>query len=345
MVTDMTLLKQEPPRQGARYATSIDIGTNTARFLVGEIQSAGTFRRVHSGGGITRLGAGLKGAGRLSQEKIDLTASLLLSFRNEIDGYHPEFIATVATSAAREASNGHKFAALVKKKTGLKVEIIDWEEEARRTLLGVFWKTTARQDRKSLIFDIGGGSTEFIISQGPRLLKSYGTNLGVVHLAESYIRSDPLNNADMLGLRESIGAELQKLRDAIESEAPAQMICTAGTPTTVAATHLKLFPYDPDQVHNLRMTQGKIQKIFEELRVLPLDQRKKLPWIEEGRADLILPGAQIILMAMELFRFREMIVSDHGLREGILIDALQKRLLPGGRTGKNISRELVKRAP
>ncbi|MBI5184452.1 MAG: Ppx/GppA family phosphatase [Nitrospinae bacterium] len=315
---------KEEPKDGARYAASIDIGTNTVRFLVGDILPGGNFRQVHSGGAITRLGAGLKNSGRLSQDKINYTVSVLSEFRQEIDVYKPEFIAAVATSAAREASNGKELAALAREKTGLDLEIINWEEEARRTLLGVFWQTQASRDAETLIFDIGGGSTEFIISRGPELLNLYGTNLGVVHLAEEFVRSDPLNDGDLKRLQDAIREEVEKIKSHFGPHLPEQMICTAGTPTTLVAAYLKLYPYNPERVHNFRISREKISGTFDQLRALPIGQRKKLPWIEEGRADLILPGAQVILIAMDLFGFEEMIVSDYGLREGILLHGIRQ---------------------
>jgi exopolyphosphatase/guanosine-5'-triphosphate,3'-diphosphate pyrophosphatase len=314
---------KEEPKANARYAASIDIGTNTVRFLVGEIIADGNFRQVHAGGAITRLGAGLKNSGKLSIDRIAFTTSFLSEFRKEIDAYKPEFIAAVATSAARDASNGSELAAMARERAGLDLEIIDWDEEARRTLLGVFWQSQASKDAESLIFDIGGGSTEFIISRGPKLLNLYGTNLGVVHLTEEFVRSDPLNDVHLRKLQGAIRKEVQKIKAHFNSHSPEQMICTAGTPTTLVAVHLKLFPYNPARVHNFRLSRYKVSETFEQLRAMTLDQRKKLPWIEEGRADLILPGAQVILVAMDLLGFEEIIVSDYGLREGILLHGLK----------------------
>lgn len=317
---------KEEHKAGSRYAASIDVGTNTVRFLVGEILSDGNFREVHSGGAITRLGAGLKNSGKLSVDRISFTASCLSEFRREIDVYKPEFIAAVATSAAREASNASELADMARERAGLDLEIIDWDEEARRTLLGVFWQSQASRDAESLIFDIGGGSTEFIISRGPELLNLYGTNLGVVHLTEEFVRSDPLTDKHLLILQGAIREEVQKIKAHFNLHTPEQMICTAGTPTTIVAAHLKLFPYNPARVHNFRLSRVMISEIFEQLRAMTMEQRKKLPWIEEGRADLILPGAQVILVAMDLLGFKEIIVSDYGLREGILLHGLRSFL-------------------
>lgn len=319
----MSILKEEP-KIGARYAASLDIGTNTVRFLVGEILPDGDFRPVHAGGAITRIGQGLRSSGRLDAGRMDATLSILCDFQKEIAAYRPEIVSAVATSAAREASNGPEFVALAEEKAGLRIEVIDWREEAQRTLLGTFWHTAADPEAETLIFDIGGGSTEFILSQGPRLLNVYGTDLGVVHLAEVFLRSDPLQDGDLNRLREFIREEIQKIAGHFQGHHPTQMVCTAGTPTTLAAAHLRLFPYDPEQVHNFRLSHEQISTLFEELRALPLVERRKLPWIEEGRADLILPGAQIILVAMEVFEIREMIVSDNGLREGTLLHTLKK---------------------
>lgn len=318
---------KEYPKAGSAYAASIDIGTNTARFLVGEIlPNRNNFRIVHSGGAITRLGKGMSRFAELSKNRMLFAASVLSDFHAQISPYNPEFISAEATSAVREASNNSDFLNLVRKETGMKIRIIDWKEEALRTLLGVCWNCDPRERENFMIFDVGGGSTEFIVGQGQNLVDAYGSDLGVVHLAEMFITSDPLNETDLKNLRDFINKKVLNISERFGGNDPKKIICTAGTPTTLAAAQLKMSPYDPDQIHNFRISRAQVQKIFEDLRGLPIEKRKKLPWIEEGRADIILPGAQIVLSVMEIFGMDEMTVSEYGLREGILLYALKEKM-------------------
>ncbi len=313
------------PKIGTQYAASIDIGTNTVRFLVGKILPGGDFKPVQCGGAITRLGAGLKDTGILSNDRMNFTVSMLSGFLKEMELFALESIFAVATSAVREAGNGNEFTTMVLKETGLSIEVIDGREEARRMLLGVFWNTAADRDVNTLALDIGGGSTELIICRGEKGLRFYCTQLGVVHLTEEFLKSDPLNDADLARMQTAIQKEFGEIREHFHGDLPKQMISVAGTPTTLAAVHLKLFPYDPDQVHNFVLSREKIREIFEELRAMPLGERKKLPWLEEGRADLILPGTQITLAAMDAFGMEDMMVSEYGLREGILLNGLKTK--------------------
>ena len=160
---------------------SIDIGSNTVRLLIIESGGTGDFQLLTSRRVITRLGEGMDTHGKLMESRMSETISALSGFRQDcMDHGNPPLFA-VATSAVREASNGKEFVRLAREKTGIEIEIIPWEEEARLTLEGVFWKIP-HENLKSLTLDIGGGSTEFILSEGKSIAGFCSSSLGVVRL-------------------------------------------------------------------------------------------------------------------------------------------------------------------
>ncbi len=190
---------------------SIDIGSNTVRLLILESDGAGDFQLLASRRVITRLGEGMDKHGKLMQSRMSETLSALSRFRQDcMDHGNPPLLA-VATSAVREASNGKEFVRLAREKTGIEIEIIPWEEEARLTLEGVFWKIP-HENRKSLTLDIGGGSTEFILSEGKSIAGFCSSSLGVVRLTEKFIHQHPIDNAEYEKLTLYLRNELQAVK-------------------------------------------------------------------------------------------------------------------------------------
>ena len=174
---------------------SIDIGSNTVRLLVVDSSDNQDFKLIVSKRKITRLGESMDSQGKLMEVRIATTLNVLKEFRQIcVDNGNPPLFA-VATSAVREASNGQEFISLVKKETDIDIKIISWEEEARLTLEGVFWKIP-HANRKIITLDIGGGSTEFIFSKGKNIAGSCSSSLGVVRLTEKFISQNPIDDKE-----------------------------------------------------------------------------------------------------------------------------------------------------
>ena len=170
----------------------MDIGSNTVRLLILESMGNQDFKIVISKREITRLGEGMDTQGKLADHRMEGTLKVLFGFQKFCmeNGSPPLF--AVAPSAVREASNGKEFIGLAKKETGLEIKIIPWEEEARLTLEGVFWKLPP-ENKKTITLDIGGGSTEFILSEGKNIKGFCSTALGVVRLTERFITRHPVD--------------------------------------------------------------------------------------------------------------------------------------------------------
>jgi exopolyphosphatase / guanosine-5'-triphosphate,3'-diphosphate pyrophosphatase len=300
---------------------SIDIGSNTVRLLILQSDDNNNFQTLASRREITRLGEGMDTHGKLMEPRMSATFSALSRFRQDcLDHGNPPLFA-VATSAVREASNGKEFVRLAREKTGIEIEIISWEEEARLTLEGVFWKIP-HDNRKILTLDIGGGSTEFILSEGKTISGFCSSSLGVVRLTEKFIHQHPVDNSEFNNLATHLRNELQNIQEKLSAFIPQVFIGTAGTVTTLAALKDNIYPYDPEKIHGTSLSRQDINRLFQDLKGKSLNERLALKSLERGREDLIIAGTAIVLETMKTFKCDPLLVSEYSLREGIILKAL-----------------------
>jgi len=310
-------------------AASIDIGTNTIRMLIADIYPAGTLTPLRRERVITRLGEGFHAGAMLGEPALRRSLKALDAFSHLLQAYPVPRVHVVATSAVREAVNGADFCSRVTRQTGLAVKILSGAEEARLTLAGVM--ASLRAADLSLIVDIGGGSTELILARNGLPLHTASIRVGVVHLSEKLLHSDPPSQPELLSLDAKIHEHLDAaLADDFSSSLPfpapasVRLIGTAGTITTLAAIDLKMTRYEPDRVTNHVLSRAAIGAILHRLAAMPRKQRTTIAGLEPGREDLIIPGAALLLHLMNRFGFEAITVSDAGLLEGILIDALAR---------------------
>ena len=308
---------------------SLDLGTNTFRLLIAEISDSNTISPILVKREITRLGEGLQKNASIQPQATKRSLKVLEDFSKIIDYYKVKKVFAVTTSAAREAKNGQDFIDQIYKSTGIQARILTGSEEAELTLNGVFSAVDRTQSR-NLVFDIGGGSTEFILTEGISPLKTTSIHLGVVHLSENLITSDPPALRELDCLRKYIHDSLQANditnyinRYKFSTTFPAQsfLIGTAGTVTTLAAIDQKMEAYDPQRINNHILTREAVENIYQQLCILPIAERRTIPGLEKGRVAVIVPGAAIVIEIMDHFKFNQLIVSDAGLLEGILLDA------------------------
>ena len=300
---------------------SIDIGSNTARLLILESTGDQKFNLLVSKRNITRLGEGIDAQGKLTEHRMQTTLKVLSRFRQIcLENGDPPLFA-VATSAVREASNGQEFVRLAKKETGIDIKIITWEEEARLTLEGVYWKIP-HENRRVITFDIGGGSTEFILSEGENIKDFCSTSLGVVRLTEKFITQHPVNEKEYHSLQNHLQNELQTVKNKLSAFLPELLIGTAGTVTTLAALKENIYPYDPEKIHGSTFSRPEAESILDDLKGKSLSQRLLLKPMEPGREDLIIAGTAIVLETMRAFGCEILTVSEYSLREGLILRAM-----------------------
>lgn len=313
-----------------KYA-SIDIGTNTLRLLIAEADEARkTLQPVVYKRAITRLGGGFTADRGIDPKNAERTFSALEEFKRTLAAHGARSVDAVATSVVRRAKNRDWFIDEVLRRTGIGISVITGDEEARLSLLGVVSVIDGGSPVKRLVMDIGGGSTEFIVTNGARTSGVWSMEMGVVHLTERHLKSDPLKKTELSSMEDEIGGVLKELTARMEKSgiAPweysnvsgAEFVGTAGTITTLAALDQGLETYDRARINNYVLKKDRVNRLYEHLTRLTLMEREAVLNLEKGREDLIIPGSAITLLAMEAFGFDEIKVSDAGLLEGILLD-------------------------
>lgn len=294
---------------------AIDFGTNTARLLIADLFDDGRFEQVALKRTIVRLGGGFSRHTGLAEDAMQRASACLHDFAGIISLHAVDVIRAVATSAMRDAVNGPLFVERMAEETGIRLGVIDGLTEGNITLAGVM-AGLDHCPEQLLMFDVGGGSTEYTFAQGASPLFVHSLPLGVVRLTEG--KGDPV------AMQEKIGRELdlleQQLAAAQLSIPPGTLLVgTAGTATTLAAISLQMVEYDYRKVNNCLLAGDEIQRIYEYLLPLTPEQRLTVVGLEKGREDLIVAGTLITLSTLRRFGFSCMKVSDYGLLEGLIV--------------------------
>jgi exopolyphosphatase / guanosine-5'-triphosphate,3'-diphosphate pyrophosphatase len=265
------------------------------------------------------LGEGVDQTKRLSPVAMDRVIHCLQEWRNVIDDYQVEASSVVATSAVRDAANRDDFLERVKREAGFEVEIITGDEEARRTLLGIRSGLPAGVT-DILALDIGGGSTEFILDRPGEKPVVRSIDIGVVRLCERVLHHDPPTNEEVQQAREWVRRETKTAVAEMAGFETATFVGTAGTVTSLSAMAQKLPTYKPVRIHNYRLKLETIRELEQTLRSRTKTERVGLPGLEKNREEVIAAGAIIIRTILETLGQQSVLVSDRGLREGLLID-------------------------
>ncbi|MBI4002472.1 MAG: Ppx/GppA family phosphatase [Nitrospira defluvii] len=307
------------PTASPRILVGIDIGTLTCRLLIAELTPSGGLRELRSDRRILRLGQGVDRDRLLRADAMERVIATLREWRQVVDDYHVEAATAVATSAVRDARNREEFLGLVKREAGFHVEIISGEEEARRTMLGI------RSGLPSgvtdlLALDIGGGSTEFILDRPGHQTVARSIDIGVVRLSERMLHHDPPTVEEIQQAREWVRNESRTAIADMPLPTGFTFVGTAGTITSLAAMAQQLPTYEPARIHNYTLTLEVVKGLESQLLSRSKAQREGLPGLERGREEVIVAGAVILRTVMEILGMSECLVSDLGLREGVLLD-------------------------
>ena len=301
-----------------RYAT-IDIGTNSVLLLVAARQASGRFHAVAERAEITRLGRGVDRSGVLSPEGMEATLRCLEDFTGEARRLGALHIAVSATSAARDAQNGAQFLEAARQRAGVEVEIISGELEAQLSYSAVRADFTDEPHRPLGVLDIGGGSTEVIYGgtgdEAARILFRRSFDVGSVRLTERYVTGHPIPPEDIRRLRTHLAGVFAELPD---PPARLRLVGVAGTVTTLYAVQHGIDLYEANRVQGGRLALDEVRHLVERLSALSLEERLRLPGLQPARADIICAGGLILLSAMERLSAAECVVSDRGLRWGLL---------------------------
>ena len=293
---------------------AIDCGTNSIRLLVTDVSDGASGELIREMR-IVRLGQDVDATGRLAPEAINRTLDATREYVEMIASLHADRVRFCATSAARDASNAEEFMSAIEDIVGVRPEILTGTEEARASFVGA--TRGLRTVGDALVVDIGGGSTELVVGRDETVRWSTSMDVGSVRMTERFLPTDP-PTAD------ETGACSSHLRDAIASAADglapvATLIGVAGTITSVAAHALNLSEYDRTAIHGARLTVDETREACASLVAMTVEQRRALPFMHPGRADVIGGGALIldaVLTSLPLAT-NELIVSEHDILDGI----------------------------
>lgn len=296
-----------------------DIGSNTVRMLMGSCIS-GQLYAHHYERRITRLAGGISASGELAEASVERTCNALaelceIARRRDVAAQQ-----AVATAALREARNRDIVLNRLRRNSGLPIRVISGFEEGALTARGVLTVLNPLPAH-NLIVDIGGGSTEFILTSAHRLLLQRSYPLGVVRLCEQYAASPEREQKAI----QDVVHDLQVSLEQEHSEAGGfQLAATAGTATTLAAMHLGLNEYRAALINNHSIPVSWLEQAGMRLSALTVAEREELPGMEPGRGDLILPGIRFLLQLMHAFRQPSLKISDAGLLEGLLCASVRE---------------------
>lgn len=299
---------------------ALDVGSNTVLMLVAEC-SDGKVTALAELSRITRLGRGVDANGTLDPAAAARTLDAIVEFAAKARELGAEKFLAAATAALRDASDGAGFIAQVKQRAGIDLEVISGESEAELSYLSALKGLGLDPADKVLIVDIGGGSTELIRCEPGRKVDAVSLQIGSVRLTERIVRHDPPSPREAADLRLMVDGALQSLNWEFR---PDVMVGIAGTVTTVCAVALGLKAYDSKAVHGHHLPNSEVVRVIGMFGAVPLEERKKIPALEEGRADVIFAGAALLERVMEHFGMHEVIVSDQGVRWGLIWRELEK---------------------
>ncbi|AEI37704.1 MAG: Ppx/GppA phosphatase family protein [Zymomonas mobilis subsp. pomaceae] len=314
-----------------RIYGALDLGTNNCRLLIARAEKR-DFMVVDAFSRIVRLGEGLAASQRLSDAAVERALGALSICAEKLRRRNVFLVRSVATEACRSALNGQQFVQRVYKETGIILEIISAEQEAQLAVLGCHMLLT-HKDIPSLIFDIGGGSTELILTMsdhnGPKVLDWISVPWGVVSLTESLgYRGESRTERTHAyqAMKECVKKIFNAFADRLTKQklAPRSLLGTSGTVATLGSIYLDLPRYDRRMVDGLIAPTSALRKISQALSIMSVKERAKIACIGEDRADLIVAGCAILDAIVEIWPITTVHIADRGIREGILRDLIAR---------------------
>jgi exopolyphosphatase/guanosine-5'-triphosphate,3'-diphosphate pyrophosphatase len=303
-------------------AAAVDMGTNSTRLLVGEIDDPqGVLTPLVRRMRITRLGQGVDRTRRLAPEAIARTATALREFRAAIDEVGgADAVRATATSAARDAANRDELFAAATDALGVVPELLPGPEEARLSFLGATTGLAGIAPAPFLVIDIGGGSTEFVVgTDAPTGLLS--VDIGCVRLTEAWLHSDPPTAEELSQAVHVVREHLADVqREVPEVRSARTLVGLAGTVSTFAMVEQGLAEYDRERVHHFRLTRAAAEDVFRTLATEAIADRRHNPGLEPGRVDVIVGGAVILVTIMRTFGFDDLLTSESDILDGLVRD-------------------------
>ena len=304
----------------------VDIGSNSTRLLVAQLDDGRVTQELVRHSEVTRLGSGVDVDGRLRDDAMERTFGVLDGYKAEIDQHDCAVGVAVLTSAVRDSANGEEFAEEVRRRYDLEPHVLTGDEEAQLTFRGATSERDGSDRTPTLMLDIGGGSTELVIGTGSEVDFHVSTQAGVVRQTERHLHRDPPEPGEM-------GELIADVREILEDNVPDERrhavqrgIAVAGTATSLAAIAQHLDPYDPARVHGYLLDAGDCDRILDELSAMTLEERRHVPGLHPDRAPTIVAGVLIFREVLRLFGLEQIEISEHDILRGAALGLAAPRL-------------------
>jgi exopolyphosphatase / guanosine-5'-triphosphate,3'-diphosphate pyrophosphatase len=308
-----------PPTDQPRLA-AIDVGSNTIRLTVVEVEKDGTYRILDEEREVVRLGHAVDQTGRLAEEAVEHALATIGKMKAIADGFEVAEVRAVATSAVREAANGRAFVREVFRQHKVRIEVISGDEEAQ-----LAFRSASRhfdlEGRSSAVVDIGGGSLEVILAAGTVIDQIHSLRLGAVRLTERFVRSDPIRKKHWRLLREEIDGQLRAGIGRLPHRAEI-MVGSGGTFTALA--HMAKWQREGrhGSVQGYMLTPAELVHLLDRLREVPLDERRQIQGLSADRADIIVAGAAVIARLVRRLGTQQILVNERGIRDGLILSMI-----------------------
>lgn len=300
---------------------SIDIGTNTVLLLIAKVDEpeAQMLTPLKNEYRMPRIGFGVKKSGYIKNDRIDLLLEVLEDYSQIIKSYNCDKVIVTGTNALRISSNADEIIKSIKQKYGYTLNVITGEEEAEYAYLGAISGT--KNQKNSLVIDIGGSSTEFILGKNQEIISKKSLQLGSVSLTEQFVRHSPPLNSEL----ENLKSEIRKLVSSIHIARDLKSaIAIAGTATTLSCMINEIREFDESKVDNTSIEFNELNKLIGRLKSYSnADILEKFGTVMKGREDIILAGAYVLQITMDKINLKNVDVSTRGIRYGAIIKYLQ----------------------
>jgi exopolyphosphatase / guanosine-5'-triphosphate,3'-diphosphate pyrophosphatase len=299
-----------------RYAV-IDVGTNSVKFHLGERAPGGAWRAVVDRADLTRLGEGLEASGEIAPEALERTTTAISGMVDEAREHGALAIAAVGTAGLRIAHNSDDVIAAIESRTGVAVEVISGEEESRLAYVAAKAGLGLHGEGSLVVFDTGGGSTQFTFGTGPLVDERFSVDVGAVRYTERFGLDGPVSQDVLRKAFAAIAADLSRIHG---RPAPDALVGMGGAMTNIAAVKYAMATYDPDVVQGTVLDRAEIDRQIELYRTRDVEGRRQVRGLQPKRADVILAGACIVRTVLEELGQSSLTVSDRGLRHGVLTE-------------------------
>lgn len=310
-------------RQGHRARlAAIDVGTNSIRLVVAELERDGNYRVLDEEREMTRLGAGLNATGRLSAESMERSIEALSKMKAIADGFQVRALRAMGTSAVREASNGDEFRRKVQRRVALNVDVADADTEAR-----LVFQSAVRHFKLdgtlTAVVDIGGGSLELVLAAETVVERLYSLPLGAVRVTEAFGLSDRLEDEQWDRLKREVDRAFKQAIGKLPFQ-PDTMIGSGGTFSTIAEMIRYRREGKSDTVHGYLMTVAEVRQLLRQLGRMTLAERRQVPGLTPARADIIIAGLAVVVRMAKYVGVHQILVNDRGVRDGLLLSMISE---------------------